>query len=40
MSRLINEDKLKENHLSADNANKIKQFFFNNGFILGWTKEE
>lgn len=38
--RLINEDKLKENHLSADNANKIKQFFFNNGFILGWTKEE
>lgn len=40
MHRLINEDKLKENHLSADNANKIKQFFFNNGFILGWTKEE
>ncbi|UOS59224.1 helicase [Helicobacter pylori] len=40
MSRLINEYKLKENHLSADNANKIKQFFFNNGFILGWTKEE
>ncbi len=40
MSRLINEDKLKENHLSADNANKIKQFFFNNGFTLGWTKEE
>ncbi len=40
ISRLINEDKLKENHLSADNANKIKQFFFNNGFILGWTKEE
>ncbi|EJC53582.1 SNF2-related protein [Helicobacter pylori] len=40
MSRLINEDKLKENHLNADNANKIKQFFFNNGFILGWTKEE
>ncbi len=40
MSRLINEDKLKENHLSADNANKIKRFFFNNGFILGWTKEE
>ncbi|WRC90645.1 hypothetical protein E5K79_06885 [Helicobacter pylori] len=40
MSRLINENKLKENHLSADNANKIKQFFFNNGFILGWTKEE
>ncbi|GAA8138123.1 hypothetical protein HpBT115_09340 [Helicobacter pylori] len=40
MSRIINEDKLKENHLSADNANKIKQFFFNNGFILGWTKEE
>ncbi|WQX34933.1 DEAD/DEAH box helicase family protein [Helicobacter pylori] len=38
--RLINENKLKENHLSADNANKIKQFFFNNGFILGWTKEE
>ncbi len=37
--RLINEDKLKENHLSTDNANKIKQFFFNNGFILGWTKE-
>ncbi len=40
MSRLINENKLKENHLSADNANKIKQFFFDNGFILGWTKEE
>ncbi|MGL2818038.1 SNF2-related protein, partial [Helicobacter pylori] len=40
MHRLINEDKLKENHLSADNANKIKQFFFNNGFILGWTEEE
>ncbi len=40
MSRLINENKLKENHLSADNANKIKQFFFTNGFILGWTKEE
>ncbi|MGN8478798.1 hypothetical protein ACR9MO_06240 [Helicobacter pylori] len=40
MHRLINENKLKENHLSADNANKIKQFFFNNGFILGWTKEE
>ncbi|GAA8931721.1 hypothetical protein HpEKB16_05880 [Helicobacter pylori] len=40
MHRLINEDKLKENYLSADNANKIKQFFFNNGFILGWTKEE
>ncbi|WRA86506.1 DEAD/DEAH box helicase family protein [Helicobacter pylori] len=40
MSRLINENKLKENHLSADNANKIKQFFFNNGFILGYTKEE
>lgn len=40
MSRLINENKLKENHLSADNANKIKQFFFNNGSILGWTKEE
>nr|WP_025455315.1 hypothetical protein [Helicobacter pylori] len=38
--RLINENKLKENHLSADNTNKIKQFFFNNGFILGWTKEE
>ncbi len=38
--KLINENKLKENHLSADNANKIKQFFFNNGFILGWTKEE
>ncbi|WQX68900.1 DEAD/DEAH box helicase family protein [Helicobacter pylori] len=38
--RLINENKLKENHLSADNANKIKQFFFNHGFILGWTKEE
>ncbi|WQX52288.1 DEAD/DEAH box helicase family protein [Helicobacter pylori] len=38
--RLINENKLKENHLSADNANKIKQFFFNNGSILGWTKEE
>ncbi|GAB0030505.1 hypothetical protein yangon129_03460 [Helicobacter pylori] len=40
MHRLINENKLKENHLSADNANKIKQFFFNNGFVLGWTKEE
>ncbi|GAA7797617.1 hypothetical protein HpCOL178_08070 [Helicobacter pylori] len=40
MHRLINENKLKENHLSADNANKIKQFFFNNGSILGWTKEE
>ncbi|WP_259459208.1 SNF2-related protein [Helicobacter pylori] len=40
ISRLIHENKLKENHLSADNANKIKQFFFNNGFILGWTKEE
>ncbi|MGL2587757.1 SNF2-related protein [Helicobacter pylori] len=40
MHRLINENKLKENHLSADNANKIKQFFFNNGFILGYTKEE
>ncbi|WP_120887106.1 SNF2-related protein, partial [Helicobacter pylori] len=40
ISRLINENKLKENHLSANNANKIKQFFFNNGFILGWTKEE
>ncbi len=40
MHRLINENKLKENHLSADNANKIKQFFFNNGLILGWTKEE
>ncbi|GAA8484189.1 hypothetical protein KKKH38_10540 [Helicobacter pylori] len=40
MHRLINENKLKENHLIADNANKIKQFFFNNGFILGWTKEE
>ncbi len=40
MHRLINENKLKENHLSANNANKIKQFFFNNGFILGWTKEE
>ncbi|GAA8461756.1 hypothetical protein HpNP74_05960 [Helicobacter pylori] len=40
MHRLINENKLKENHLSADNANKIKQFFFNNGFMLGWTKEE
>ncbi len=40
MHRLINENKLKENHLSADSANKIKQFFFNNGFILGWTKEE
>ncbi|KHL80997.1 SNF2-related protein [Helicobacter pylori] len=40
ISRLINENKLKENHLSADNANKIKQFFFNHGFILGWTKEE
>ncbi|MGL2812898.1 SNF2-related protein, partial [Helicobacter pylori] len=38
--RLINENKLKENHLSANNANKIKQFLFNNGFILGWTKEE
>ncbi|EJB81096.1 DEAD/DEAH box helicase family protein, partial [Helicobacter pylori Hp H-6] len=38
--RLINENKLKENHISADNANKIKQFFFNNGSILGWTKEE
>nr|BCI58915.1 adenine specific DNA methyltransferase [Helicobacter pylori] len=38
--RLINENKLKENHLSADNANKVKQFFFNNGLILGWTKEE
>ncbi len=38
--KLINENKLKENHLSADNANKIKQFFFNNGSILGWTKEE
>ncbi len=38
--RLINENKLKENHLSADNANKVKQFFFNNGSILGWTKEE
>nr|WP_241811085.1 Eco57I restriction-modification methylase domain-containing protein [Helicobacter pylori] len=38
--RLINENKLKENHLSADNAKKIKQFFFNNGSILGWTKEE
>ncbi|MGL2898968.1 SNF2-related protein [Helicobacter pylori] len=38
--RLINENKLKENHLRADNANKIKQFFFNNGSILGWTKEE
>ncbi|MGL2882732.1 SNF2-related protein [Helicobacter pylori] len=38
--RLINENKLKENYLSADNANKIKQFFFNNGSILGWTKEE
>ncbi|XNZ27400.1 SNF2-related protein [Helicobacter pylori] len=38
--RLIHENKLKENHLSADNANKIKQFFFNNGSILGWTKEE
>lgn len=38
--RLINENKLKENHLSADNANKIKQFFFNNGSTLGWTKEE
>nr|WRE10966.1 DEAD/DEAH box helicase family protein [Helicobacter pylori] len=38
--RLINENKLKENHLSTDNANKIKQFFFNNGSILGWTKEE
>ncbi|MGN8516674.1 SNF2-related protein [Helicobacter pylori] len=38
--RLINENKLKENHLSADNANKIKQFFFNNDSILGWTKEE
>ncbi|AKE81111.1 hypothetical protein YH61_00035 [Helicobacter pylori J99] len=40
MHRLINENKLKENHLSANNANKIKQFFFNNGSILGWTKEE
>ncbi|MGL2562377.1 SNF2-related protein [Helicobacter pylori] len=40
MHRLINENKLKENHLSADNANKIKQFFFTNGSILGWTKEE
>ncbi len=30
MHRLINENKLKENHLSADNANKIKQFFFKN----------
>ncbi|RKU94879.1 helicase [Helicobacter pylori] len=40
MHRLINENKLKENHLSTDNANKIKQFFFNNGSILGWTKEE
>ncbi len=40
MHRLINENKLKENHLNADNANKIKQFFFNNGSILGWTKEE
>ncbi|MGN8496502.1 Eco57I restriction-modification methylase domain-containing protein [Helicobacter pylori] len=40
MYRLINENKLKENHLSADNTNKIKQFFFNNGSILGWTKEE
>ncbi|GAA7965760.1 hypothetical protein COL8_06910 [Helicobacter pylori] len=40
MHRLINENKLKENHLSADNANKVKQFFFNNGSILGWTKEE
>ncbi|GAA7249289.1 hypothetical protein Kyoto91A_05660 [Helicobacter pylori] len=40
MHRLINENKLKENHLSTDNANKIKQFFFDNGFILGWTKEE
>ncbi|GAA8713925.1 hypothetical protein BTM482_11070 [Helicobacter pylori] len=40
MHRLINENKLKENHLSTDNANKIKQFFFNNGFILGRTKEE
>ncbi|ALM80969.1 helicase [Helicobacter pylori] len=40
INRLINENKLKENHLSADNANKIKQFFFNHGFILGWTKEE
>ncbi|EJB39058.1 eco57I restriction-modification methylase family protein [Helicobacter pylori NQ4110] len=40
ISRLISENKLKENHLSADNANKIKQFFFNNGSILGWTKEE
>ncbi len=38
--RLINENKLKENHLSADNANKIKQFLFNNDSILGWTKEE
>ncbi len=40
ISRLIHENKLKENHLSADNANKIKQFFFNNDSILGWTKEE
>ncbi|RPF66322.1 helicase [Helicobacter pylori] len=40
ISRLIHENKLKENHLSTDNANKIKQFFFNNGSILGWTKEE
>ncbi|GAA8367290.1 hypothetical protein HpBT210_02940 [Helicobacter pylori] len=40
MHRLINENKLKENHLSVDNANKIKQFFFDNGFILGWTEEE
>ncbi|WP_332870568.1 hypothetical protein [Helicobacter pylori] len=40
MHRLINENKLKENHLSTDNVNKIKQFFFNNGFILGWNKEE
>lgn len=40
MHRFISENKLKENHLSTDNANKIKQFFFNNGFILGWTKEE
>ncbi len=37
MSRLINEDKLKENHISTDNANKIKQFFFDNGFILGYS---
>ncbi|WP_208372551.1 SNF2-related protein [Helicobacter pylori] len=40
ISRLINENKLKENHLSTDNANKVKQFFFTNGSILGWTKEE